>query len=262
MHELKIVNLSAEVDGKTILNGISFSVRTGEVHILMGPNGAGKSTLSSVLMGNPKFKITGGDILFDGESILTLTPTERAKKGLFLSFQYPVEVPGVSMFNFLRMSYSRLKYGNNKLVDLIKFKKRLESSLSKLSFDKELLDRYLNVGFSGGEKKRSEIFQMLILKPKIAILDETDSGLDIDALRLVASAVNYVSKKTGILMITHYTRVLQYIKPTHVHVLVNGKILKEGGPSLAAALERRGYSWLKEKDTEMKISNNLVSLEL
>ncbi|MEM3373330.1 MAG: Fe-S cluster assembly ATPase SufC [Candidatus Anstonellales archaeon] len=247
INTLEIEDLHVEVEGKEILKGLNLTVRTNEIHALMGPNGAGKSTLSYVIAGHPKYKIIKGDILLNGKSILDLSPDERAKKGIFLSFQYPLEVQGVSMLNFLRTAYSRTVLNKEtELEDIVKFKEIMAKKVKELGFSEDFIDRYLNVGFSGGEKKRSEIVQMLVLNPKIAILDETDSGLDIDALKIVANAVNKYKNNLGILIITHYYRILEHIKPTHVHILLNGKIVKSGNVRLVKKLEALGYSWLKE----------------
>ncbi|MCX8167114.1 MAG: Fe-S cluster assembly ATPase SufC [Candidatus Micrarchaeota archaeon] len=247
---LEIKNLHVEIEEKEILSGIDITIRTNEIHALMGPNGAGKSTLAYVIAGHPKYKITKGDILLNGESIIDLEPDERARKGIFLSFQYPLEIQGITMLNFLRTAYSRTVLNkDNELEDVEKFSKYLNKKIKLLGFSDEFINRYLNVGFSGGEKKRSEIFQMLVLKPKIAILDETDSGLDIDALKLVAKAVNSEKANLGILIITHYNRILEHIKPTHVHILVNGKIAKSGSHELVHQLEAKGYKALLENST-------------
>lgn len=244
---LYIKDLHASVEDKQILKGINFEVKAGEVHAIMGPNGAGKSTLSSVIAGNENFEVTQGEILLDGEDIGDLAPEERAHKGVFLSFQYPVEIPGVSVTNFVKTAINENRKANgledmpaNEMLKLIKEKSEL------LEMDRKFLSRSLNEGFSGGEKKRNEIFQMAMLNPKVAILDETDSGLDIDALRIVAGGVNKLkSENNAIIVITHYQRLLDYIVPDFVHVLHDGKIIKTGTKELALELEEKGYDWLK-----------------
>jgi Fe-S cluster assembly ATP-binding protein len=240
---LDIRDLHVSVDGKLIIKGLSLKVRKGEVHALMGPNGSGKSTLSNTIMGHPRYKIESGDILFNGESVLNDSPDERAKKGLFLSFQYPCEIPGVTLSNFLRMAHNSLRGENIGVMD---FKKILDEKMKSFSMDAAFAKRYLNDGFSGGEKKRCEILQMAVLGPTIGILDETDSGLDIDALRIVADGINILNKNSGqgILLITHYQRILQYIKPHFVHVLIEGRIVKSGGHELAETVEEKGYDWI------------------
>jgi len=244
---LQIKNLHASVEEKEILKGINLEVKAGEVHAIMGPNGAGKSTLSSVIAGNESFDVTEGEIILDGEDLGDLAPEERAHKGVFMSFQYPVEIPGVSVTNFIKTAINENRKANgleempaNEMLKLIKEKSEL------LEIDRKFLSRSLNEGFSGGEKKRNEIFQMAMLNPKIAILDETDSGLDIDALRIVANGVNKLkSENNAVIVITHYQRLLDYIVPDFVHVLHDGKIVKTGGKELALELEEKGYDWLK-----------------
>ncbi|MCL9804218.1 Fe-S cluster assembly ATPase SufC [Flavobacterium amniphilum] len=244
---LSIKNLHASVEDKEILRGINLEVKAGEVHAIMGPNGAGKSTLSSIIAGNENYEVSEGEILLDGEDISELAPEERAHKGVFLSFQYPVEIPGVSVTNFMKtaINESRKAKGEeempaNEMLKLIREKSDL------LEIDRKFLSRSLNEGFSGGEKKRNEIFQMAMLNPKLAILDETDSGLDIDALRIVANGVNKLkSQDNAVVVITHYQRLLDYIVPDFVHVLMDGKIIKSGGKELALELEEKGYDWLK-----------------
>jgi len=239
MNELKIQNLHVSVEGKEILKGVDLTIKKGEIHAIMGPNGSGKSTFSNALMGHPKYEVTKGTIFLDGKNLLELSVDERAKAGIFLSFQYPVEIPGVTLANFLRTAYSEI---TGKKVNVMDFMKKLYESMDDLKMDKEFAKRHLNVGFSGGEKKRTEILQMAMLKPKYAILDETDSGLDVDALRVVANGVNkLMNKELGVLIITHYQRILHYIKPDHVHILVNGKIIKSGGHKLAEEIEEKGY---------------------
>jgi Fe-S cluster assembly ATP-binding protein len=246
---LSIKNLHASIGDKEILKGINLEVKAGEVHAIMGPNGAGKSTLSAVIAGNENYEVTDGEVILDGEDLAELAPEERAHKGVFLSFQYPVEIPGVSVTNFMRSAINETRKAKgleempaNEMLKLIREKSEL------LEIDRKFLSRSLNEGFSGGEKKRNEIFQMAMLEPKLAILDETDSGLDIDALRIVANGVNKLkSDKNAVLVITHYQRLLDYIVPDFVHVLYNGKIVKSGGPELAHELEEKGYDWIKQE---------------
>lgn len=247
---LSIKNLHASVEDKEILKGINLEVKAGEVHAIMGPNGSGKSTLSSVIAGNENYEVTDGAIYLEGEDIGELAPEERAHKGVFLSFQYPIEIPGVSVTNFMKtaINESRKAQGReempaNEMLKLIREKSEL------LEIDRKFLSRSLNEGFSGGEKKRNEIFQMAMLEPKLAILDETDSGLDIDALRIVANGVNKLrSEDNAVIVITHYQRLLDYIVPDFVHVLYNGKIVKSGGKELAYELEEKGYDWIKSEN--------------
>lgn len=249
---LKIENLHASIDDKEILRGINLEVKAGEVHAIMGPNGSGKSTLASIIAGKEEFEITEGTISLNGEDLEDTSPEERAHKGVFLSFQYPVEIPGVSVTNFMKTAINESRKANgledmpaNEMLKLIREKSEL------LEIDRKFLSRSLNEGFSGGEKKRNEIFQMAMLEPKLAILDETDSGLDIDALRIVANGVNKLkSKDNAVIVITHYQRLLEYIVPDFVHVLHNGRIVKSGNKDLALELEERGYDWLKEETIE------------
>ena len=243
---LSIKNLHANIDGKEILRGLDFEVNKGEIHAIMGPNGAGKSTLASVLVGNPAFEVTEGEVLFEGKDLLDLDPEKRACEGLFLSFQYPVEIPGVSMVNFMRTAVNETrKYKGLDPVSAGDFLKLMKEKRELVELDSSLASRSVNEGFSGGEKKRNEIFQMAMLDPKLAILDETDSGLDIDALRIVAGGVNKLrTKENATIVITHYQRLLDYIKPDFVHVLYKGRIVKSGGPDLALQLEERGYDWI------------------
>ena len=246
---LSIKNLHASIGDKEILKGINLEVKAGEVHAIMGPNGAGKSTLSAIIAGNENYEVTEGEIILDNEDIAELGPEERAHKGVFLSFQYPVEIPGVSVTNFMRTAINETRKANgkeempaNEMLKVIREKSEL------LEIDRKFLSRSLNEGFSGGEKKRNEIFQMAMLEPKLAILDETDSGLDIDALRIVANGVNKLkSDKNAIVVITHYQRLLDYIVPDFVHVLYNGKIVKSGTKELAYELEEKGYYWIKQE---------------
>ena len=253
--ELEIKNLHVSVEEQEILKGVNLTVNKGEIHALMGPNGSGKSTLAYALMGHPNYEITGGDILYKGESVLEMEPDERSRSGMFLAFQYPVSIPGVSVANFLRMALNaRVPDDGNgngsspKGVSIPKFRKILKEKMALLEMDPSFAGRYLNEGFSGGEKKRAEILQMAVLEPEIAILDETDSGLDIDALRIVANGVNTLAgPEMGVLIITHYQRLLNYIKPHFVHVMLDGRIVESGGPDLALHLEEKGYEWVREK---------------
>jgi Fe-S cluster assembly ATP-binding protein len=244
---LEIKNLHAGINGKEILKGINLSVNKGEVHAIMGPNGSGKSTLSSVLVGNPAFTVTGGEVRYNGKNLLDLSPEDRSREGIFLSFQYPVEIPGVSMVNFMRAAVNEhRKYNNQPPIPSTEFLKLMREKRAIVEIDSTLTGRSVNEGFSGGEKKRNEIFQMAMLEPALAILDETDSGLDIDALRIVANGVSRLkTPENATIVITHYQRLLDYIKPDVVHVLYNGRIVKAGGPELAIELERKGYDWLK-----------------
>lgn len=246
---LKIENLHASIGDKEILKGINLTVGKGEVHAIMGPNGSGKSTLSSVLVGHPTYEVTEGSVTFEGEDILELEPEERAHRGLFLSFQYPVEIPGVSMVNFMRAALNeRRKAAGLDPLPAAEFLKLMKQMRELVELDNKLASRSVNEGFSGGEKKRNEIFQMAMLEPKLAILDETDSGLDIDALRIVAKGVNELrSPENSTIVITHYQRLLDYIRPDFVHVLYKGRIVRSGGPELALELEERGYDWIKEE---------------
>jgi Fe-S cluster assembly ATP-binding protein len=246
---LEIKNLHASIGDKEILRGVNLTVKPGEVHAIMGPNGSGKSTLSSVIAGREDYEVTSGDILWDGQSILELAPEERAHLGLFLSFQYPVEIPGVSVSNFVKTALNAVRTARGEeALDASAMLKKMREALQLLEMDKGFLSRSLNEGFSGGEKKRNEIFQMAMLEPRLAILDETDSGLDIDALRIVAQGVNALrSPKASFVVITHYQRLLDYIVPDVVHVLYKGRIVKTGDKSLALDLEERGYDWIKKE---------------
>ena len=244
---LEVKNLHAAIDDKEILRGIDLKVNAGEIHAIMGPNGSGKSTLSSVIAGKEEFEVTKGSVLFDGEDLDDLAPEERAHRGIFLSFQYPVEIPGVTVTNFIKTAINETRKAKG--LEEISSKDmlaKIKSTADLLEIDRKFLSRSLNEGFSGGEKKRNEIFQMAMLEPKLAILDETDSGLDIDALKIVANGVNkFRNKDNAVIVITHYQRLLEYIVPDFVHVLYNGKIVKSGGKELANELEEKGYDWLK-----------------
>lgn len=246
---LNVKDLRAGIGGKEILKGINLTIRPGEVHAIMGPNGSGKSTLSAVLTGNPAFTVTGGSVDFHGKDLLALSPEDRSHEGLFLSFQYPVEIPGVSMVNFMRAAVNaKRKYLNLAPLTASDFLKLMRQKRAIVELDNKLASRSVNEGFSGGEKKRNEIFQMAVLEPVLSILDETDSGLDIDALRIVAQGVNKLkSEENATIVITHYQRLLDYIKPDFVHILYKGRIVTTGGPELALELERTGYDWIKEQ---------------
>ncbi|HEX8670372.1 MAG TPA: Fe-S cluster assembly ATPase SufC [Longimicrobium sp.] len=245
---LKITNLHAEIaeDGTEILKGLDLELHAGEIHAIMGPNGSGKSTLSKVISGHPAYEVTDGDIVFKGESVLDMEPDERARAGIFLAFQYPVEIPGVSVANFMRTALNA-KRGEE--VDIFDFQDELEGRMGMLEMDPAFAMRSVNDGFSGGEKKRNEILQLAMLEPQLAVMDETDSGLDIDALKIVTSGINKIKderKDMAVLLITHYQRMLNYITPDRVHVMVDGRIIRSGGPELALELEERGYDWLRE----------------
>ncbi len=246
---LSIKNIHASVEGKEILKGINLDVQPGEVHAIMGPNGSGKSTLASVLAGREEYEVTQGSVEFDGKDMLELSPEDRAREGLFLAFQYPVEIPGVSTTNFIKTAVNeKRKYHGEEPMDAVSFLKMMKQKIELVEIDKSLLTRSINEGFSGGEKKRNEIFQMAMLEPKLAILDETDSGLDIDALRIVANGVNKLrNAERGIIVITHYQRLLDYLQPDFVHVLVNGRIVKSGTKELALELEEKGYDFIKDE---------------
>ncbi len=250
---LEIRNLHASVDGDDdmILRGLDLTVKKGEIHALMGPNGSGKSTLANILMGNPAYEVHEGEVLLDGENLLELEPDERSRAGLFLAFQYPVAIPGVTLGNFLRHAINaRMKAEDpdSKGIPIPKFARLMREKMTQLQIDHAFAGRYLNEGFSGGEKKRAEVLQMAVLEPEIAVLDETDSGLDIDALRIVADGVNALTgPDMGALVITHYQRMLNYIKPDYVHVLYGGRIVESGGPELALELEEKGYEWIRER---------------
>ena len=246
---LEVKNLHATIAGKEILKGINLTINDGEIHAIMGPNGSGKSTLSAVLTGNPLYTVTEGEAIFNGKNLLDMKPEDRAREGLFLSFQYPVEIPGVSMTNFMRAAINAKRvYQGLEPLNTSEFMKLMREKRELVELDSKLARRSVNEGFSGGEKKRNEIFQMAMLEPKLAILDETDSGLDIDALRVVAQGVNRLkTPENAAIVITHYQRLLDYIKPDIVHVLYKGKIVKTAGPELALELEEKGYDWIKKE---------------
>ncbi|MCH8289755.1 Fe-S cluster assembly ATPase SufC [Candidatus Poribacteria bacterium] len=251
--ELVIKDLHISVEGTPIIKNLNLTVRQGEIHALMGPNGSGKSTLANALMGHPLYEIDSGEVTFDGVDVLELESNERAKLGLFLAFQYPTAVPGVSMANFLRMAVSAVRSGNSngsetKLIPMREFRRELRTKMKQLGVDESFARRYLNDGFSGGEKKRAEVLQLAMLEPKIAILDETDSGLDIDAVRIVGESVNQlIGPNLGVLIITHYPRLLNYIRPEFVHIMLDGRIVESGGWELAQLLEEKGYGPIREK---------------
>jgi len=252
---LEIKNLHARIEGNEILKGINLKVDAGEVHAIMGPNGSGKSTLASVLAGREEYEVTEGEIWYNGKNLLELSPEDRAREGVFLAFQYPVEIPGVSNTNLLKTAVNEIrKYRGEEELDAMEFLELLKEKSKLVELDQKFLSRSVNEGFSGGEKKRNEIFQMAVLNPKLAILDETDSGLDIDALRIVANGVNKLrSKDNAIIVVTHYQRLLNYIVPDYVHVLYQGKIVKSGGKELAFELEEKGYDWLKNNKAEVTV---------
>ncbi|MCQ3939331.1 MAG: Fe-S cluster assembly ATPase SufC [Chloroflexi bacterium] len=254
MSQLEIKDLHVNIEDKEILKGLSLTLKQGEIHAIMGPNGTGKSTLAYTLMGHPSYTVTSGEVLLDGENVLEMEPDERSRHGLFLAFQYPVAIPGVTVANFLRSAINARRRAENpedKGMPIPEFRKMLKEKMDTLRMDHNFAGRYLNDGFSGGEKKRAEILQMATLKPRFAILDETDSGLDIDALRVVSEGVNALAgSELGVLVITHYQRLLNYIKPQFVHVMMDGRIVESGGPDLALHLEEHGYDWLREKTEE------------
>jgi Fe-S cluster assembly ATP-binding protein len=244
---LEIRNLHAKIEDREILQGINLTINAGEIHAIMGPNGSGKSTLAKVLAGHPDYEVTAGEVLYFGKNLLELDPDERARAGVFLAFQYPIEIPGVSNANFLRMAYNeKAKHKGKDELDPLEFDDLIQEKIKIVEMDKSFINRAVNEGFSGGEKKRNEILQMAVLEPKLAVLDETDSGLDIDALRIVAGGVNKLANKdNAILLVTHYQRLLNYIEPNFVHVLYQGRIAKSGGKELALELEQKGYDWIK-----------------
>ncbi len=251
MSQLEIKDLHVSIDGKEILKGVNLTAKQGEIHAIMGPNGTGKSTLAYTLMGHPSYTVTQGEVLFKGQNVLELAPDERSRLGIFLAFQYPVAISGVTLANFLRTALNSRRRAVNKEdkgMPIPEFRKMLKEKMELLKMDPSFAGRYLNEGFSGGEKKRAEILQMATLKPEIAILDETDSGLDIDALRVVSDGVNALTgPDMGVIVITHYQRLLNYIKPQFVHVMMGGRIVESGGPDLAMSLEEHGYDWIREK---------------
>lgn len=246
---LSIKNLQAKIGDKQILNGINLEVKPGEVHAIMGPNGSGKSTLASVLAGREEFEVIEGEALYNGKNLLEFSPEDRAREGVFLAFQYPVEIPGVSTINFMKTAVNQIrKYKGQEALDAVSFLGLMKEKMKLVEIDQSLLNRSLNEGFSGGEKKRNEIFQMAMLEPKLSILDETDSGLDIDALKIVANGVNKLrTSNNATIVVTHYQRLLEYIVPDFVHVLYKGKIVKSGGKELALELEAKGYDWIKDE---------------
>jgi Fe-S cluster assembly ATP-binding protein len=253
---LEVRGLHASVEGKPILRGIDLTIRQGEIHALMGPNGSGKSTLSNVIMGRPGYVVTAGQVLLDGEDITALTADERAKRGLFLAMQYPTEIPGVSVVNFLRTAYQSIK---GEQISALAFRKHMKTQMERLGIEESMVQRYVNQGFSGGEKKRNEVLQLAVLEPKIALLDETDSGLDIDSLKLVAESVNeLIGPHLGVLVITHYQRMLNYITPHYVHVMMQGRIVQSGGPELSHELEDKGYEGIRR---ELGLDESAVSEE-
>ncbi len=246
--EIVIKDLRVQIEDKEILKGVNLTVRQGEIHAMMGPNGSGKSTLAYTLMGHPKYTVTGGEVTLDGQNILDMGPDERSRLGIFLAFQYPTAIPGVSVANFLRMAVNAHRSNGERKITPMAFRKLLIDKMALLEMNSSFAARYLNEGFSGGEKKRAEILQMAVLEPKIAILDETDSGLDIDALKVVSQGVNTLAgPNMGVLVITHYQRILRYIKPHFVHVFMDGQIVKSGGQDLANKLEAEGYDWIREE---------------
>jgi len=249
---LEIKNLHAGIDGNEILKGIDLTVNKGEIHAIMGPNGSGKSTLAKVLSGHPAYQVTQGEVLYEGKNLLEMSPDERAREGVFMAFQYPIEVPGVSNAQFLRLAYNeKRKHLGEEELDPLEFKDLLKERAKVVEMDASFMTRSVNEGFSGGEKKRNEILQMAVLEPKLAVLDETDSGLDIDALRIVAGGVNQLhNPNNAVILVTHYQRLLDYIVPQFVHVLAHGLIVKEGGKELALELEEKGYDWLKTSAPE------------
>ncbi|HEY5731458.1 MAG TPA: Fe-S cluster assembly ATPase SufC, partial [Anaerolineales bacterium] len=254
MSQLEIKNLHVSIEGKEILKGLDLTIEQGKIHAIMGPNGTGKSTLAYTLMGHPSYEVIEGEVMFKGQNILELEPDERSRLGVFLAFQYPVAIPGVTVANFLRTALNARRRAENpedKGIPIPEFRKMLKEKMAMLKVDQAFAGRYLNDGFSGGEKKRAEILQMATLQPEIAILDETDSGLDIDALRIVSEGVNsLMGKDMGVLIITHYQRLLNYIKPDYVHVMLDGRIVESGDADLALHLEEKGYEWVREKYAE------------
>ena len=253
---LEIKNLHASINGTEILKGINLKINKGEVHAIMGPNGSGKSTLAQVLAGKEEYEVTGGEVIYNGKNLFDLAPEDRAREGIFLAFQYPVEIPGVSNTNLLKTALNEIrKYHGEEELDAIEFLQLVKDKMKLVELDEKFLRRAVNEGFSGGEKKRNEIFQMAVLQPKLALLDETDSGLDIDALKIVANGVNKLkSKENATIVVTHYQRLLNYIVPDYVHVLYKGKIVKSGGKELAIQLEEKGYDWIKNGEAEVAVN--------
>jgi Fe-S cluster assembly ATP-binding protein len=249
MADLEIRNLHVSAEGKEILKGLDLEVSKGQIHALMGPNGSGKSTLANAIMGHPAFEVTDGEIVFQGEDITDAAPEDRARAGLFMAFQYPVAIPGVTIAKYLRMALNAQREARDEdQISLKDFRKQTEAAMDLVSVPKEFSSRYVNDGFSGGEKKRMEILQLAMLRPQVAVLDETDSGLDIDALRIVADGVNtFAGPEMGVLIITHYQRILHHVEPDFVHVMYDGRIVKEGGPELVAELEQKGYGWIRDE---------------
>ncbi|MGH9967430.1 MAG: Fe-S cluster assembly ATPase SufC [Pyrinomonadaceae bacterium] len=258
---LEIRNLHASVNGNQILNGIDLSIKKGEIHAIMGPNGSGKSTLAKVLAGHPSYEVTQGEVLYEGKNLLEMAPDERAREGVFMAFQYPIEVPGVSNAQFLRLAYNeKQKHRGEEELDPLEFKDLLKERAKVVEMDASFMTRSVNEGFSGGEKKRNEILQMAVLEPKLAILDETDSGLDIDALRIVAGGVNQLhNSENAIVLVTHYQRLLNYIVPHYVHVLAHGRIAREGGKELALELEEKGYDWITSRASGSEVNASSVA---
>ncbi len=252
---LEIKNLYAGIDGNEILKGINLTVKKGEIHAIMGPNGSGKSTLAKVLAGHPAYQVTQGEVIYEGKNLLEMAPDESAREGIFMAFQYPIEVPGVSNAQFLRLAYNeKRKHLGEEELDPLEFKDLLKERAKVVEMDASFMTRSVNEGFSGGEKKRNEILQMAVLEPKLAVLDETDSGLDIDALRIVAGGVNQLhNSENAVILVTHYQRLLNYIVPHYVHVLAGGRIAKEGGKELALELEQKGYDWLKTTEESSSV---------
>ena len=257
---ISIKNLKANIEGKEILKGINLEVKAGEVHAIMGPNGSGKSTLANVLSGNQNYEVTGGEVIFNGNNLLDMDPETRAREGVFLAFQYPIEIPGVSNATFLKTALNEIrKYKGQEELSSKEFLGLIKEKAKILGLDQSLINRAVNVGFSGGEKKRNEIFQMLMLEPKLALLDETDSGLDIDALKIVSSGVNvFRNPNNAVLVVTHYQRLLNYIQPDFVHVLYKGRIIKSGGKELALELEEKGYDWIKPEELEEETTSPVL----
>lgn len=253
---LVIKNLHATIDDKPVLRGLNLTVNAGEIHAIMGPNGSGKSTLVKIIAGHPSYEVTDGEIIYNGENLLDLEPEERAQKGVFMAFQYPVEIPGVSNMNFLRQSVNAVRKANAmEELDPLEFDDFVREKMKLVEMDDEFLHRSVNTGFSGGEKKRNEILQMAVLEPKLSLLDETDSGLDIDALRIVAKGINELANENNaVLMVTHYQRLLNYVVPDKVHVLVDGKIVTSGGKELALELEEKGYEWVEEPNSNFQFN--------